>query len=122
MRKTIWALALFALMSVIGIGACDILDPSPEATITEPDTSADECDNLKALNVGSVIYRCQCASCHGADGMPVADDVTDIRGYVSLTDFEVALSSGPSSMPAFPGLNDAQRALLFEYVKDSLGS
>lgn len=120
-RYTIFGLCIAGLFASVGISACDYLDPSPDATITEPDVTDDECGDITTLTYGSQIYRCECASCHGPDGVPLADDITDIRGFESSTDFKISLNIGPSSMPAYPQLTNDQRDALFDFVSDSLG-
>lgn len=110
-----------ALVLTVALGACDLLDPSPDATVFDPPATGDECENISSLSIGSMIYRCACASCHGLDGVPLAGDVTDIRGFTDEAEFRAALTLGPGKMPAFPALDSAQRLALFEYVRDSLG-
>lgn len=100
--------------------ACDFLDPSPEAIVSESTTTDQECDDIASVRVGSAIYRCECASCHGLDGEPLTEQITDIRNFISSEKFLASLNNGPASMPAFPQLDSVQRLLLFEYVKDSL--
>lgn len=121
LRRTIFGLSALALMMTVTLGACDLLDPSPRADVNDPPPTGDECDDVAGLLVGSSIYRCECAGCHGLDGVSLADEVTDIRGFANKTDFDASLNLGPGTMPAFPHLDSTQRLILFEYVRDSLG-
>jgi len=114
------------LMSAIGMfgfafffSACDLLDPSPKATITRP-TELD-CDNLTPLS-GMEIYRCKCASCHGIDGEPATNQITNIRRFQSFSRFEASLNTGPKSMPEYPEIGVDERQRLFEYLRDTLGN
>lgn len=120
-RRTIAGLTIFAALLTVTLSACNLLDPSPNATVFDPPATGDECEDVPGLLVGSAIYRCECAGCHGLDGISLADQVTDIRGFANSSDFEASLNNGPGSMPAFPALDSTQRLILFEYVHDSLG-
>ncbi len=110
------ALGLFGF--AVLFSACSLLDPSPEATIVRPVEL--DCDDLTSLS-GMEIYRCQCASCHGIDGEPVTEEITDIRGFAMQDKFETALNTGPGTMPEYPEIDSAERQRLFEYVRDNLG-
>ena len=120
LRRTILTLTLVGFGLTLTFSACDFLDPSPNATVFEPDLIDQECDDVTLLQTGSVIYRCECASCHGLDGVSLTDQITDIRGFSSFQKFNSSLNNGPGSMPAYPQLDSSQRRLLFEYVQDSL--
>ncbi|MCB0710722.1 MAG: cytochrome c [Ignavibacteriae bacterium] len=98
--------------------ACNLLDPSPEATVVRPPEL--NCDDLVPLT-GEEIYRCKCASCHGIDGVPATDQITDIRGFTPFAKFETSLNTGPASMPEFPEIELEERQRLFEYVQNHLG-
>lgn len=114
--------ALSSALALLGFSyffsACSLLDPSPEATVTRVEEPS--CDDLTLLS-GEQIYRCECASCHGVDGVPATEEITDIRGFSASDKFEASLNNGPGSMPAYPEIAAAERERLFEYVRDNLG-
>ena len=109
---------LFIAMFSFAFSACDLLDPSPEATITCPPEL--DCDDLAPLS-GMEIYRCKCVGCHGVEGVPATEQITDIRGFQAFPKFETALNTGPNNMPEFPEITSEERQRLFEYLRDNLG-
>lgn len=120
-RRTIFGLTFLAILLTVTLSACDMLNPSPKATVIDPPATGDECDDVASLRIGSSLYRCECAPCHGLDGVSLAEQITDIRGFANKEDFDASLDLGPSSMPSYPYLDSLQRLVLFEYVRDSLG-
>lgn len=111
-------LLISGIACTVTLLACDLLDPSPEPTIVEPEVV--DCDDTESLD-GLEIYRCECASCHGIDGIPESPNITDIRGWDDRPLFERSLNNGPAGMPRYPGLDQAARTRLFEYLRDQLG-
>lgn len=120
LRQTILGMATIGLALTMTFSACDFLDPSPDATVSSSVSTDDECDDITSVQVGSTLYRCECASCHGLDGTPLTTQITDVRGFTSDVKFQASLNNGPGSMPAYPQLDSAQRAALLKYVRDSL--
>lgn len=119
MQKTMRGLTLaIALLCALTLAACEMLDPSPDAEILEPELV--DCDSPTTLD-GLELYRCECASCHGVDGIPEASSITDIRGFSSRVAYQRSLNIGPGGMPRYPELDDEMRDRLFLYVKDNLG-
>ncbi len=109
---------LFGLLGAFTLAACEILDPAPDAEIVEP--LLVDCDAPMTLD-GLELYRCECASCHGVDGIPEAPSITDIRGYSSRVAYERSLNIGPGGMPRYPELDQEMRDRLFLYMKENLG-
>lgn len=115
MKSIVTGLVLIACST---LAACEILDPSPDAVITAPNLV--DCDAPMTLD-GLELYRCECASCHGIEGMPEAPSITDIRGFDNRLAYERSLNIGPAGMPRYPELDRDMRDRLFEYMRDRLG-
>ena len=111
---TRYILGLIVLLTCfLFITGCDLIDPDPEATINAPE---------EAVLDGEGLYLRDCASCHGIDGVPVADDIIDIRNYPGGFElFNESLDVGPTTMPRYPELDEEQRQMLYDYVVTQLG-
>jgi len=114
-RISILITALFCTLTLV---ACDLLNPSPDPVILEPEYA--DCEHPESLD-GLEIYRCECASCHGLSGISETPGITDIRGFDDRPAFERSLDIGPAGMPRYPNLDQATRTRLFEYLRNELG-
>jgi mono/diheme cytochrome c family protein len=106
------AAALLGTALLLGIASCTALDPDPRATIGSPGE-----EDLNALS-GEALYARECASCHGASGIPVDTSVKTLRGYAKpFESFDSTMTEGPSGMPQFPEIDAAARHRLYDYIK-----
>ncbi len=119
LQVSITATAVLLFAGLFTRSSCDLLDPSPEAQVLDPERV--DCDDPTATFTGEEIYTCECAECHGVDGKPVTPDISDIRDWDDRPRFNQSLNIGPAGMPRYPNLGAEERARLFEYVRDELG-
>ena len=117
-RRMRWVTLAVGMICTLTLAACELLDPSPDAEIMEPATV--DCDAPMSLD-GLELYRCECASCHGIDGVPEAASITDIRGFSNRQLYTRSLNIGPGGMPRYPELDQEMRDRLFLYMRDELG-
>ena len=108
-RRTATLLCIGAMLT---IASCSVLDPDPHATIDSPGST-----DPNALS-GEALYARECASCHGASGIPVDTSVKTLRGYDKpFASFDSTMTEGPSGMPQFPEIDQAARHRLYDYIK-----
>jgi mono/diheme cytochrome c family protein len=101
-------LTVLLAMVTIGCGesASSILIPQPDTTKTEGST-------------GESLYRFHCSACHGVEGRPLVASTDDLRDYdESFEAFDSVLTTGPGTMPMYPGLDSAERRLIYAHVRD----
>lgn len=118
-RTSILLTALILAGGLFTLSACGLLDPAPDAQILEPERV--DCDDPTATFSGEELYLCECAECHGVNGVPVTEDILDIRDWTDRARFNESLDLGPGAMPRYPNLDRDERTRLFEYVRDRLG-
>ena len=71
---------------------------------------------------GKTLYEWNCQSCHGADGVSVTKDITDMKGWAhtptgTFGKFDTSLTVGTGLMPKFDTLDHESRMMIYEYIK-----
>ncbi len=115
MVKSVLILSFVCLLLTMLVGACDILDPSPEATVTRPAPT-----DSTEVPTGEALYVRECAFCHGLDGEPVGATITPLSQYSgTFQDFDEVLLEGPGGMPRFPytQLDTTERHEIYDYIQ-----
>jgi mono/diheme cytochrome c family protein len=94
-------------IALVLLGGCTILDPNPDAMISQP-----------GAVTGRELFLRNCAGCHGIDGVPTDTSVKTLRGWPGdYAKFDSTLTIGPNAMPQFPELDSIARRKIFDHIK-----
>lgn len=120
--------SLLLFTAALLLGGCSLLDPSPEAVVTNTAPTI-------RPTTGEGWYNSLCTTCHNADGSPLSSDVTDLRDYEdslahnpsnpdevyrgSFETYTKALDEGPGAMPIYSEaeLDATARQQVYDYIR-----
>jgi len=74
----------------------------------------------QGMRQGEVIYRSQCAACHGPErkGSPPAfPALTEVATRRTAAEMDVIIKSGKGRMPGFPQISDQKRAAIIAFLR-----
>jgi len=82
-------------------------------------------DPTLAAPPGEFLYQDACSGCHGADrkgSPPEFPSLVDVGSRMSPDEIKQVMNSGRGRMPAFPGILDASKMMLIDYLRNNGGA